>query len=237
MTVVAVLLRPRGSPQWDAVVRGTGVIAALALYPTAHWPEVAGLVGFLAVTIVLNGPLAPLLPASYEPVLIVTGRVYPALVVALVGVAGTLYIEFLNYHLYRATLRHPRVRPAFRSALVRKTVALFTRHPFLCVWLCAWSPLPFWAVRFLAPLSGYPVAPFLWATFLGRLPRLWFFAALGAIVPLPTPFLVAFTAMMLAVAVAVAVLRGRHSFARLRRAADFDPVGLEPVVGRPAEAT
>ena len=45
---------------------------------------------FLGVTIFLNGPLAPLLPAAYEPVLMATGRVYLPLLVALVGIAGIL---------------------------------------------------------------------------------------------------------------------------------------------------
>lgn len=213
-------------------MRGTGLIALIALYPTAHWPELAGLVGFLCVTIFLNGPLAPLLPASYEPVLIVTGRAYPPLLVALVGVAGTLYVEFLNYHLYRAALLQPQFEHARRSALVRKTVALFARRPFLCVWLCAWSPLPFWVVRFLAPLSGFAITPYLWATFLGRLPRLWFFAALGAMVPLPNHLLLAFTAGMITVAVAVAVLRRPHAAAKPRTVTALDAGTLEPVVER-----
>lgn len=183
---------------------GTGVVALLALYPMARWPEIAGLVGFLCVTIFVNGPLAPLLPATYEPVLMVTGRVYPPLLVALVGITGTLYVEFLNYRLYRAALLHPWLEPARRSTLVRKTVALFEKSPFFAVWLCAWSPLPYWAVRFLAPLSGYPVAPYLWATFLGRMPRLWFFAALGLVVPVSTQFLVAITLAMIAIGIGVA---------------------------------
>jgi hypothetical protein len=53
------------------------------------------------------------------------------------------------------------------------------RAPFFTVWLCSWSPLPYWLVRILSPMAGYPVRKHLWATFLGRFPRLWFFAALG----------------------------------------------------------
>ncbi len=205
--VVRALLRRRGTPQWDAVVRTTGVVALLALYPTYRWAEVAGLTGFLCVTLLINGPLAPLLPAAYEPVLMVAGRVYPPLLVALVGVAGTLYMEGLNYHLYRAAILHPRLENARGSKLVRATVSLFKKSPFLCVWLCSWSPLPYWTVRFLAPLSGYPLTPYLWATFLGRLPRLWFFAALGLVVPFSTPVLITVTATMAVLAAVVALHR------------------------------
>ena len=209
--LVAALVRRRGTPQWDAVVRGTGVVGLLALYPTVRWPWNAGLVGFLCVTIFVNGPLAPLLPATYEPVLMVTGRVYPPLLVALVGIAGTLYIEFLNYHLYRLALLHPRLESARNSKLVRKTLALFNKSPFFCVWLCAWSPLPYWVVRFLAPVAGYPVGRYLFATFLGRAPRLWFFAALGLFVPIPTPLLIGATVLMIGFAVVIATLRHRRA--------------------------
>jgi len=193
------------------VLRGTGVIALLAIYPTIRWSPVAGLVGFLCITIFVNGPLAPLLPATYEPVLMVTGRIYPPLLVTFVGIAGTLYIEFINYHLYRAAILLPRLDEARNSRLVQRTVALFKRGPFFCVWLCAWSPLPYWAVRFLAPLAGYPVRPYLFATFLGRAPRLWFYAALGLVLPIPTWLLVTVTAVMIACAMLVATLRGAEA--------------------------
>jgi uncharacterized membrane protein YdjX (TVP38/TMEM64 family) len=205
------LVRRRGTPQWDAVLRATGVIALLAIYPTLRWSPVAGIVGFLCVTIFVNGPLAPLLPATYEPVLMVAGRAYPPVLVAFVGIAGTLYIECINYYLYRAAILHPRLDRARNSKLVHKTVALFKRSPFFCVWLCAWSPLPYWAVRFLAPLAGYPVRPYLFATFLGRAPRLWFFAALGLVLPIPTWLLVSVTSVMIAGAVLVATLRGSEA--------------------------
>jgi uncharacterized membrane protein YdjX (TVP38/TMEM64 family) len=189
------------------VLRGTGLVALLAIYPTVRWPDLAGLVAFLCITIFVNGPLAPLLPATYEPVLMVTGRVYDPVLVAAVGITGTLYIEYINYYLYRAAVLHPRLFKARESALVRKTVALFAKSPFFAVWLCAWSPLPYWAVRFLAPLSGYPVRPYLVATFLGRGPRLWFFAALGPLVPVSTQWLVMVTVTMIAIAVIVAARR------------------------------
>lgn len=206
------------------------MIALLAIYPTTQWPDVAGMVGFLCVTIFVNGPLAPLLPATYEPILAATGRFYPPLLVALVGIAGTLYIEYINYYLYRAALIHPRLEgarthPSVRAAsgfrLVRWTVGFFRRSPFFCVWLCAWSPLPYWAVRFLAPFTGYPVRPYLFATFLGRAPRLWAYAALGLILPIPTWLLLAAPVLMIAVGVLVATAQSRtvplkHRYAELR---------------------
>lgn len=203
----AALLRRRGTPQWDAVLRGSGAVALAALYPALRYPEVSGLTAFLMVTVFVNGPLAPLLPATYEPILVAAGRVWHWSLVASLGICGILYVEYLNYHLYRAAIMHPKLESARASRLVQTTVALFKRSPFFTVWLCSWSPLPYWAVRFLAPLSGYPVRPYLWATFLGRFPRLCFFAALGAVVPLSNFALLAASAVMIAFAVAIAAYR------------------------------
>jgi len=227
MTPPRSLFRRIESPQWDVVVRGSGVAALAGLVSAVVWPNAIPLIGFLCVTIFVNGPLAPLLPATYEPVLMVAGRVYHPVLVAAIGIAGTLYVEYLNYHLYRAALLHPRMQPAQQSRTVLWVVRLFQRAPFFSVWLCAWSPLPFWAVRFLAPMSRYPMGRYLFATFLGRAPRLWFFAALGPFVPLSTPVLVAATVGMICFAVIVAVHRARSA----RRRGAAAGAGVEPVAG------
>ncbi len=214
-TIWRVLTKKRGSPLWDGVVRGTGVVGLIALYPAARWPDVAAFAGFVCLTLALNGPLSPVLPAAYEPVLMVMGRVYSPVLVALLGILAILYIELLNYHLYRLALRHRRLDKFRESRLVSATVKLFKRSPFFCVWLAAWSPLPYWTVRLLAPIAGYPVGKYLVATFLGRGPRLWFFAALGGFVPISTAVLAVFTIVMVLVGVGGAAIVRRVRARRL----------------------
>jgi uncharacterized membrane protein YdjX (TVP38/TMEM64 family) len=233
------LTRPRGTPAWSAVLRATGVVGLLALYPALRWPDAATLAGFVGITIALNGPLSPVLPAAYEPVLMVMGRLYPPLLVGLLGIAATLWIELINYHLYRAALMHRRSTPFRESRTVRTTVRLFERAPFLCVWLCSWSPLPYWIVRLLAPIAGYSVRRYLLATFLGRMPRLWFFAALGGLAPVATPTLTLAATITVAGGVGAALLaraaRARHA----RRSAALPTVGAvaaarDPLASGPA---
>ena len=164
---------------WDGIVRGSGAAALTAIPLVFLVPASGALVAFVLVTIWVNGPIAPFLPATYEPVLMMYGRLYPPLVVGFLGIAGTLYVEFLNYALYRRILTTQTLAPVRASKVIRKLDGLFSRAPFFTVWLCSWSPLPYWSVRFLSPLTGFPVSRHLLATFLGRFPRLWFFAALG----------------------------------------------------------
>ena len=50
------LTKPRGDLLWDGVVRGTGVVALLAIVGTVLLPRIAPLIGFLIVTVWVNGP-------------------------------------------------------------------------------------------------------------------------------------------------------------------------------------
>ena len=216
------LLRKRhGNLAWDGVVRGTGLMA-LAAIPVLIWfpPSVGGLVAFLIVTIWVNGPLGIFLPATYEPILMLFGRIYPPVLIGFIGILGTMYIEGLNYYLYAKILHLKAFTPARESAMVRRVVGWFQRAPFFTVWFCSWSPFPYWTVRILAPIAGYPVRKYLLATFLGRFPRLWFFAALGLFWGVSAQVLLAISLGSIGVAVSVFGYK-----ALTRRTASFEVPG------------
>jgi uncharacterized membrane protein YdjX (TVP38/TMEM64 family) len=214
MTRPGWLVRRRGNLQWDGVLRGSGVLAVAGIVTAlVGSPSAVGLVGFVVVTIWVNGPLGMFMPATYEPILILFGRLYPPVVVGLTGIVGTVYVEFLNYHLYARVLRARSLAGIRRNPVVERLVPLFDRAPFFTVWLCAWSPLPYWAVRILAPLAGYSIRRYLAATFLGRFPRLWFFAALGAL-PIPNRLLI--PAVLVAVGLAFALVFARPLLRKAR---------------------
>lgn len=228
-TMRATLLRRRGNFVWDGVLRASALVALAGIGTVLYGsPAAAGLVGFLVVTIWVNGPLGIFLPATYEPVLMLFGRVYPPLLIAALGIVGTLYVEFLNYHLYARVLHLRPFSPAVESRVVRGTVRLFARAPFFTVWLCSWSPLPYWAVRIVGPLAGYPVKKYLLATLLGRFPRLWFFAALGLYWNISSRALAAVSAGSIAVAALVWWVKSRTRGTRGRDAASAPVTGEVP---------
>ncbi|MFQ5702433.1 MAG: VTT domain-containing protein [Gemmatimonadales bacterium] len=171
--------RKFGNPVWDGLLRMTGLVALLAIPLSRLVPAAGGMVGFAIVTIWVNGPISPLLPSTYEPMLMVVGRVYQPLLVAVVGTLGTIYVEYLNYHLYRRIMRLKMLERTRNSKTVERVLNTYSRAPFFAIWMCSWSIFPYWPVRFMSPLVGYDVRRHLLATFLGRFPRLWFFAALG----------------------------------------------------------
>lgn len=200
-----------GNLVWDGIVRGSGVLALLAIPGVLWLPESGPLVGFVLVTIWVNGPISPLLPATYEPILMLYGRLYTPLVIGLLGIGGTVYVEYLNYHLYRKVLDTSFLARLPRSSWFTWVVERFKRAPFFTIWLCSWSPLPYWPVRFLSPLARYPVGRHLSATFLGRFPRLVLFAALGSWWDIELGFLVGIAVASIATASGIWFYKARQS--------------------------
>ncbi len=171
--------RKYGNTVWDAFLRLTGLAALVAIPLAELAPRAGGMVGFAVVTIWVNGPISPFLPSTYEPMLMVVGRVYQPLLVAVVGTLCTIYVEYLNYHLYRRIMTLKALDRTKQNKSVKKVLSIYSRAPFFTVWICSWSIFPYWPVRFMSPLVGYDVRRHLFATLLGRFPRIWFFAALG----------------------------------------------------------
>jgi membrane protein YqaA with SNARE-associated domain len=171
--------RRYGSPVWDTMLRLTAGLGLVAAPMVVLFPEVGGLAAFALASVWVHGPASPFLPASYEPILMMFGRVYPPVLLALIGTGANLFAEYLNYHLFAELLARKELDRLTGDRRVQRLVALFNRRPFATSWFVAWSPLPDWTIRILAPLGRYPVAPWLLAVGLGRFPRFWLLASLG----------------------------------------------------------
>ncbi|HEV8264478.1 MAG TPA: VTT domain-containing protein [Gemmatimonadales bacterium] len=148
-------------------------------------PALGELLALLAVTIVAKGPQSFVVPFAYEPIVIVYGRLHPPLVVAAVAVLGTVIMEWVNYHFFRAVIESRACANATRSPTALRVAHWFRRQPFLAVVLGALLPLPFGLVRIAALLARYPARRHVAATAVGRFPRYWLYAAVGAALPLP----------------------------------------------------
>ena len=165
--MIKLLTRRYGTAMWDRVLRLTLVGVAAAIPLTVWVPQAGGWVAFALVTIWVNGPIAPFLPSTYEPILVLVGRVLDPFWMAVVGTAGTIYAEYLNYYLYRRVLKMDALSRARESRLSSWVLKRFQVAPFFTIWLCSWSIFPYWPVRFISPLAGYDVRKQLVATALG----------------------------------------------------------------------
>src|SRR5262252_1329332 len=82
--VLRALVKPRGDRRWDIFLRGTAV-AALALIPIAlMFPDYAALVWLAVVGLPANGPLGPIIPTAFEPLMMEAVKYHTAMEVALV---------------------------------------------------------------------------------------------------------------------------------------------------------
>lgn len=150
-----------GNRLWDGVLRSTGVIALLAIPPALFLPaSITGLIGFVIVTILVNGPLGIFLPATYEPILMLFGRLYAPLLIAMLGISGTLYVEFLNYHLFAKVLYLDSLRGVVKGGggvVDRRTVSEHAVLRCLAVQLVAVAVLGRSVPRPSGALSGAPL--------------------------------------------------------------------------------
>jgi len=132
----------------------------------------------------------------HEPVLIYYGGFYEPWVVALVAATSTVMAEALNYSFFGLFYGIEGVRAAFENKAVKKVSDLFSRLPFTVIVLAAFSPVPFFPVRFLVVITGYPVWKYLLGVFLARTPRFYLLAWLGAALEIPGPALLGLFLLM-----------------------------------------
>lgn len=196
------LIASRGDRRWDIFLRGTAV-AALALIPAAlYLPEYTALVWLAVVGLPANGPLGPVLPTAFEPIIMVAAKYHPPVEVALVATASYMYMEFLNWHIYRWLLSLKKLRALKDKKWTKKGIEHFSRAPFLTTMVVAATPIPFWLVRCLSIMREYSFGRYMVATAIGRFPRMFMWAWLGEKLMVPSVALVGFaigTAVLLAI--------------------------------------
>lgn len=83
------------------------------------------------------------------------------------------------------------------SESVRASMDLFERAPFAAVVVAGFTPVPFFPVRFLVVMTGYPRLRYLAGVALSRTPRFFVLAAFGSLVDVPGELLVGLMVVML----------------------------------------
>ncbi len=205
--VLAQLTRSRGARGTDVLLRASAGFMLLAIPASLLVPEVAALVPFVLFTVWTNGPHSPVLPAAYEPILMLYGKVYPPVLIGALGTAGTVFVESINYHVYARVMDMHALRGLRESRFVARLTRMFRRSAFLTIVFCAVLPLPYWIARVLSVAARYPISRHLIATAVGRFPRLWFFSALGTPLAIHNGALIAITAGSIVLAVGVLIVR------------------------------
>jgi len=216
MRLPAILARRFGNPGWDAVLRATAVVGLVAI-PIVEWvPQAAPLIPLALTTLWMRGPLSAFIPAGLEPVLMLYGRLYPAWLVTLVAAAASAYAEILSLHLVRGVMDLSALGKVRLGVNGSRLMRLFRRRPALAIAVAAVSPIPDWITRTLAAVSRYPAARYVTWDTLGRLPKLFIPAALGAFLHVPDAWLVGLAAGSVGVGAVAGTWKWWHAKRRAR---------------------
>jgi uncharacterized membrane protein YdjX (TVP38/TMEM64 family) len=209
-SLAVAMVRRRGSATADLLLRSFAGVLLLGIIGSLLDPTVAALTPFVLYTLWTNGPHSAFLPGAYESVLLLYGQQFPPLLISVVGTIATLFIEWVNYHIYSRARDTRMVRSLTGGAGVQRITRMFARQPSIAIALCAFGLVPYTVARCLSVLSRYPVGRHLAATAVGRFPRLWVIAALGA--PLALPRWLLLGAVLLSVVLAALLwLVGRRA--------------------------
>jgi hypothetical protein len=207
-----------GDRHWDLILRVTGAAGLVGIALILLVPGSAVLVWFAVMSLPANGPLSPVIPAAFEPLIMEAAKYEHPLSVTVVGLAAYMLTEYVNWRLYAWALSRDRLAGVATSRWARWGIERFSRAPFTTIIMFAFTPLPFWVARCLAILDRYPMRRFMAATAVGRFPRILIYAWLGAVLQVPTVAL-------------IAVLLGSLLFAvpwRGRRAGRGEPTSPAP---------
>ena len=136
-SIAAAMVRRRGSPTADFLPKAVGALARPGVLGALLNPTVAALTPFVLYTIWTNGPHSSFMQGAYEPILLLYGQLFPPLLIAALGTIATVFVEWVNYHVYRRARDVRAVQNLTGRRWVQRVIRTFDRYPFVVIVCCA----------------------------------------------------------------------------------------------------
>ena len=115
----------------------------------------------------------------HEPAVVAAGTLYHPGLVAIVGGLATIPASAFDYQLFRRAFQLGFMTQAKESRISLTAQRMFNVQPWWTTVFFAFSPIPFYPIRLVAPLAGYPATRYVAAVFVGRVPRYYLLAWFG----------------------------------------------------------
>ena len=115
----------------------------------------------------------------HEPAVIYAGAIYAPALVAGVGGTATMLASMVDHAVFTRVFQLESMAPIRQTRFMRASVNLFNRRPWWTIVFFALTPIPFYPVRVVAPTANYPVARYVSAVVVGRVPRYFLLASGG----------------------------------------------------------
>ena len=159
------------------------------------------------------------------------GTLFAPWLIAVLAGAATAWVEYFNYRMMGRVLTVKQIKAATEKRPYRVAERWFKKFPFLIIVLTGFTPVPYAPFRVFAISARYPIDRYLAAILVGRTPRYYLWALLGAAIDLPlwgyglifVPFL------------AVTVLVTLRSHRRRTGAVEDDPDADQTLTGAPGQ--
>ena len=177
--------RMRRSPTvW---VLAATLVPALIFTPITRflYPEWWQLMGYFWYSI----PSSSFVYLPHEPSAIYAGAIYSPGIVAITGGLAAIVAAITDYFVVRRVFEFERIAPLKQATLYKRAVRYFNWKPWPTLMVIAFSPIPFYPLRILAPSSGYPLWKYVSAYAAGRVPRCYLLAMGGAWMPVPNEYI------------------------------------------------
>jgi membrane protein YqaA with SNARE-associated domain len=157
-----------------------GIITSLV---SIFLPRYQGLTHLFWLSIISN-TVIPFTP--HEPILLLYGKLYLSLSVAIVATIAVSLIEFINYQILVPVLEINKIKIFREKRSFQRAEYYFNKIPFMSLVVSCLTPVPFFPFRILAVTTGYSIKKFVFSVIVGRFPRYYIIAFTGKILNLPT---------------------------------------------------
>jgi membrane protein YqaA with SNARE-associated domain len=186
----------RGSP-WllPGLMLGISVLTLILAEAVPGWSD---LFYFVPYTF-LGNSLAPL---PYDGAVVYLGSHHPLWLVVLIATAATLLIEAWNMEVLARALAREGTRAFRNHQITQFSLRWYRKAPFWSlVATCVLPIVPHYPMRFLAVLAAYPMWKYQLTVILGRGTRYAGLAGFGLVFPIPGPWIVAASLVILLIGV------------------------------------
>lgn len=120
-----------------------------------------------------------------RPMILLFGTLFAPWLIAILGGVATAWVEYFNYRMLGRVLTVSQIRAVTEKRLYQVAERWFKKFPFWIIVFTGFTPVPFAPFRVFAVSSRYPMDRYLGAVLVGRIPRYFLWASIGAAIDLP----------------------------------------------------
>lgn len=122
----------------------------------------------------------------HEPLVVYFGKTYDPIRIAAIVMGGTWIAGLLDYYVFVPILSHRFTGFITNTKDYQKSAEWFMKQPFWALVVAGFTPVPFFVFKFIAFSAHYSILKYMLALLIGRFPRYYLLALIGAVYQIPS---------------------------------------------------